>query len=926
MPEREILARKAIPFPAAHPTKGTQARHLGAWGILAWLLASAWASLPAGATAQARSGGSLEDAPWWDPDWTRRLIVYVQPDQPVRDVPIHLGLNRETVPDLDWENGAPDIRFVYFDQGSQQHVVLPYWLTTRRITHGAWFACCYTNDYDQYHTPAATYYTCHRPMAVRYVGTHDRTYFVYGDFSRDPVVRYLDHTTGELSPAAVPGPTPRPTDAHGNPSLLVDRSGYLYVFYGPHGTTVMMQRSMWPEDIQEWRDPVEVVHEATYPEPFLLDENTIILTYRRDASTYTRPWTYVISTDRGETWSQPRDIVSDPGNAIYAITEVGAEEPIHSFHIALNPFHYSTRLYRNIYYAYSDDSLQTFKGRDGSQLGPLPLGLTEMDLVYDSGDSSSHVNDLVLNDSGEPFILFNVGPWDQTGEPGPGEWRVAWFADGSWHSSFVAPCDHLFDRGCLVTRGDSVVVAYLPVADDNQDGGEMLEYTSYDGGATWTLTQTITENSEYSHNYATRVRNADPGFQVMWSYGPSGRTGSSWGPDPSEVILYGADGMLSLPASGFMDAYVRLPELSGADAIYMYYGNAAVTDSSDLGSTLLSSYARLPSGDWDGRLLVEWLLDDGGGTDVTDSSPMGNDGSGPLGPSNWAQGGSPFERRYDISFPGTVLDLQGAQYVLLADPQGPAQLDQFTAELWFLSRAGGWPNGPIEPLVSTGDGALSIYLGSSSVYFHLNTGSGSGGLFHTANIAPGAWHHLAAVYDGSQMRIWLDGAESQTVYPQTGSLAWAGNSLYLGRWSNYYFEGQLDDFRFYSAALDAQEILAHYWKTTSAGIEVFLGPSEPSGIPQGAARPILAAYPNPFRRQLNIRYEVPETGPVSAGIFDVSGRLVRRLVSDPYAARGIYLARWNGLTATGDPAAAGIYFFRVKTRTHTRTARIVLVR
>ena len=279
------------------------------------------------AFSEPAANDSIYSPPWWNPRWKHRVPVYVEgTGEAFRDVQVRLEINQDNAPSLDWELELKDIRFVYFDPQYQTYADIDFWLFDERITHGAWFACCSGNLFSQYHTPAATYYTTIRPNAIRFVGSHDRTYFVYGDFSRDPAIRYYDHNTRELSDAHIIGRTQIPYDAHGNPSLLIDDDGYLYVFYGCHHDPIQMRRSLYPEEIDRWSDETLIPALATYPQPCFLDDSTILLTYRdKSPDIYETAYlSYILSPDGGDTWSAKTDIIAEEGIFPYVITETGS--------------------------------------------------------------------------------------------------------------------------------------------------------------------------------------------------------------------------------------------------------------------------------------------------------------------------------------------------------------------------------------------------------------------------------------------------------------------------------------------------------------------------------------------------------------------------------------------------------------------------
>lgn len=77
-------------------------------------------------------------------------------------------------------------------------------------------------------------------------------------------------------------------------------------------------------------------------------------------------------------------------------------------------------------------------------------------------------------------------------------------------------------------------------------------------------------------------------------------------------------------------------------------------------------------------------------------------------------------------------------------------------------------------------------------------------LYGATTVPTGVWQHVAGVFDGSQMRIYLngvlDGSLSTTNGPATGT-----GAFYIGRFSNVfnpiYFGGLIDEVRVSAAAL-----------------------------------------------------------------------------------------------------------------------------
>jgi hypothetical protein len=97
---------------------------------------------------------------------------------------------------------------------------------------------------------------------------------------------------------------------------------------------------------------------------------------------------------------------------------------------------------------------------------------------------------------------------------------------------------------------------------------------------------------------------------------------------------------------------------------------------------------------------------------------------------------------------------------------------------------------------------------------------------------------------------------------------------------------------------------------------------------EGGGSPRLAlgpGLPNPVRSSTVLSYAVPDAGPVRLCVYDVRGRLVRRLV-DSVMAPGRHRAVWNGRDEKGRLAGSGVYFVRLATATAGSTGKLSVVR
>lgn len=84
-------------------------------------------------------------------------------------------------------------------------------------------------------------------------------------------------------------------------------------------------------------------------------------------------------------------------------------------------------------------------------------------------------------------------------------------------------------------------------------------------------------------------------------------------------------------------------------------------------------------------------------------------------------------------------------------------------------------------------------------------------------------------------------------------------------------------------------------------------------------------YPNPFNPETRIPYQISSTSTVQICVFDVAGRLVRTIVSEPHAP-GSYLARWDGTDSEGVAAPPGVYFLRLSTPSAHETVKMILAK
>jgi serine protease len=84
-------------------------------------------------------------------------------------------------------------------------------------------------------------------------------------------------------------------------------------------------------------------------------------------------------------------------------------------------------------------------------------------------------------------------------------------------------------------------------------------------------------------------------------------------------------------------------------------------------------------------------------------------------------------------------------------------------------------------------------------------------------------------------------------------------------------------------------------------------------------------YPNPLNPDTRITYSIPASGSVLLAVYDVRGRLVRRLINRTQDG-GEHTATWNGLDERGERVASGVYLVRLEAAGEKRVVKAVLLK
>lgn len=202
-------------------------------------------------------------------------------------------------------------------------------------------------------------------------------------------------------------------------------------------------------------------------------------------------------------------------------------------------------------------------------------------------------------------------------------------------------------------------------------------------------------------------------------------------------------------------------------------------------------------------LVGHWKLDESSGTTASDNAG-GNDGTLiSMNPgSDWVTGKVDGALDFDGSNDyvdcgnGVSLSLTGTSITVIAWVRWDSN-DSWSA-IAMKTSSGSWTNG--YGLYAHSNGTVNFYV----TRWNQNRASAS-------FAADGAWHHVAGTYDGSSVRIWVDGVEG-TPDAYTGNITDAADSFEIGRGASnsYNFNGSIDDVRVYNRALTPTEVQTLY--------------------------------------------------------------------------------------------------------------------
>ncbi|MFC2131811.1 LamG-like jellyroll fold domain-containing protein [Bacteroidota bacterium] len=244
----------------------------------------------------------------------------------------------------------------------------------------------------------------------------------------------------------------------------------------------------------------------------------------------------------------------------------------------------------------------------------------------------------------------------------------------------------------------------------------------------------------------------------------------------------------------------------------------------------------------------------------------------------------------------------GSNYFIAKDAN--FNFDNFTAVFWFNTST----NSGVETILGTN------WLESAKFHVYIWNGSFGGSIWNKGTGEPiqiwhgyidaNKWYQGALSFDGNNLKIYLDGNLSNTL-EATATILQSITNLYIGsRKDTEFFNGKLDDIRFYNRALSDNEIQTLY-QNDLTGIE----------NKHWNVMDDFSIYPNPANDFLNIRCNNDNGALSKISVLDCLGNTIGTF-NHNFIINSEYCVGISGLTA-------GVYFIIIQSGSKTTSYKFI---
>ena len=302
-------------------------------------------------------------------------------------------------------------------------------------------------------------------------------------------------------------------DHHFAPVLWFDHEAHIHVLFhchsAQHGAIHVV--STHPESVEEWAEAPEIAPSISYPHTVRIYDDKLLLFYRTFG--HMGYWTYQISDDGGYSWTpanipiidfdQEPKLDSDTWAGTYHSVCAGKDG--RSLHIAfvywderkrLNPLYkrkFGSINRRHLYYLRLDIPSGQLYTIEGDRIEtPVTRERAEKCKIWDTGYRLANMPSILIDDNDEPCFVMPVS------EEAP--WNCKFYfirrKRGEWIRQPIVGTNNTWAGAYLTKAGEAALTAYLVVGDVDGEGlsyggGDVEEWVSTDGGASWKLSRKV---------------------------------------------------------------------------------------------------------------------------------------------------------------------------------------------------------------------------------------------------------------------------------------------------------------------------------------------------------------------------------------------------------------------------------------------------
>lgn len=188
-----------------------------------------------------------------------------------------------------------------------------------------------------------------------------------------------------------------------------------------------------------------------------------------------------------------------------------------------------------------------------------------------------------------------------------------------------------------------------------------------------------------------------------------------------------------------------------------------------------------------------------------------------------------------------------------------------------------------------------------------------------SGMTEGEWEHVTITLDGTDAHFYLNGKKYDLEFYEYGT--GTGAMIHMGSSKNTSdviwrqgdaYNGALDDVRFCSRMLTAEEVQALY--------DGYFTAIEDKPYPVATQFDLAQNYPNPFNPTTKIDFTIEKSAHTVLKVYDVLGQTVATLI-DANLAAGSHVATFNASNME-----SGVYFYQLTSGNYKETKKMMLVK